>query len=249
MAKFSFPTEKELENLSRFILRKKDKDKALLRKKALEWLTAAWRNKLDYEVNWLGIPIIQNPYDMVRMQELIFRLRPDFIVETGIAHGGSLVYYASLMELLGHGRVVGIDNDIRSHNRRLLEKHPLSKRFTMLEASSVDPKTVAQVKKIIGAGKKVMVLLDSHHTHDHVLKELELYSPLVSKGSHCVVFDTTLEYFPKNYFLDRPWGRGNNPKTAVDNFLHKNKNFVIDTDIEDKFFVTIAAGGYLKRIR
>ncbi len=245
---YRFPTEKEIKNLSRFVLRKKDKDLRGLKKIAEKWITAAWTNKLDYEINWFGIPIIQNPYDMVRMQELIFRVKPDVVIETGIAHGGSLIYYASLLELLGRGKVIGIDNDIRAHNRALLVKHPLYKRIRLIEGSSIDEKIAHRVKSQIKKGDKVLVILDSNHTHDHVAAELRLYAPLLSRGSYMVVFDTLIENLPRHYFKDRPWGRGNNPHTAVTAFLQTNKNFVVDPDIENKLIVTTAPGGYLKRI-
>ena len=249
LPRYKFPTEREIKNLSRFVLRKKDKDLGRLKKVAKHWIAASWINRLDYEVNWLGIPIIQNPYDMIRMQELIFRVKPDVIIETGIAHGGSLVYYASLLELLGKGKVVGIDNDIREHNKRLLVKHPMKRRIILIEGSSVDQKIIRQVRGLIRKRDKALVVLDSSHTHGHVLKELKLYAPFVSPGSYLVVFDTLIEHLPKNYFKDRTWGHGNNPHTAVRDFLQKNKDFIVDRDIENRIVLTAAPGGYLKKIR
>lgn len=249
ISKYKFPTEKEIKNLSRFVLRKKNKDMRGLKKIAEKWRAAAWVNKLDYEVNWLGIPIIQNPYDMIRMQKLIFKVKPDVIIETGIAHGGSLIYYASLLELLGKGKVIGIDNDIRAHNKALLVKHPMYKRITLIDGSSIDEKIVHQVKQLVNKGDKVLVILDSHHTHDHVSRELKLYTPLVSRGSYTVVFDTLIEYLPKHYFKDRPWARGNNPHTAVRSFLKKSRDFMVDKDIENRIVLTAAPGGYLKKIK
>lgn len=247
--KHTFPSQKEIMRLSRFVLRKKNKDINKLKRGALAWLKMALNNKLDYEVNWLGIPAIQNPYDMVRTQEIIFNLRPDVVIETGIAHGGSLIFYASILELLGKGKVVGVDIDIRKHNKNLIIKHPLFKRITLIEGSSTDNRVIRNIKKIIGNSKRVLVLLDSSHTHEHVLKELELYSPLVSKGSYIIVFDTIVEYMPPEYSSNRPWGHGNNPYTAVKEFLRTHKNFIVDRDIENKTFITVAPGGYLKRIR
>lgn len=249
LSKYKFPTEEEIKNLSRFVLRKKNKNVRELKKAARNWITAAWENKLDYEVNWLGIPIIQNPYDMVRMQELIFKVKPDVIIETGIAHGGSLIYYASLLELLGKGGVVGIDNDIRAHNKRLLVKHPMYKRITLIEGSSTDGKIVRRVRGLVKKRDTTLVILDSNHTHSHVLKELKLYAPLVSRGSYIVVFDTLIENLPKHDFKDRPWGRGSNPHTAVRSFLKKNKDFIVDKDVENRIVLTTAPGGYLNKIR
>jgi cephalosporin hydroxylase len=183
------------------------------------------------------------------MQEIIWEVRPDLIVETGIAHGGSLIFYASMLELLGgDGRVLGIDIDIREHNRMEIEKHPMSKRITMIEGSSVDAGVVQNVHTAAQGKKRVLVSLDSLHTHDHVLRELEAYSSLVTKGSYCVVFDTIVEDLPDEYSKDRPWGKGNNPKTAVWEFLKTNNRFAIDKQMENKLLITVAPGGYLRCI-
>ena len=172
------------------------------------------------------------------------------IVETGIAHGGSLIFYASMLELLGcEGRVLGIDIDIRAHNRIEIEKHPMFKRITMIEGSSTDRAVAQQVHDLVGDAKTVLVALDSNHTHDHVLKELKLYSPLVTKGSYLVIFDTVIEDMPDDFFPDRPWGKGNNPKTAVHEFLKTNDRFAIDKDIENKLLITVAPDGYLRCIK
>jgi cephalosporin hydroxylase len=205
--------------------------------------------KYSYNFSWLGRPIIQYPQDIVAMQEIIWKVRPDLIIETGIAHGGSLIFYASILELLGKGEVLGIDIDIRKHNRKAIEKHPMFKRISMLEGSSVSEDIIKQVRKIAKKKKSVLVVLDSNHTHEHVSKELQLYSPFVTKGSYMVVFDTVIENLPCNFFPDRPWGKGNNPKTAVKEFLKHNNNFVIDKDIEHKLLITVAPDGYLKRER
>jgi cephalosporin hydroxylase len=181
------------------------------------------------------------------MQEIVWRVRPRLIIETGIAHGGSLIFYSSLLELLGEdGRVVGIDIDIRAHNRVEIEKHPLFKRITLIEGSSVAESTVAAVRQIASGRYPVLVVLDSNHTHDHVLQELRLYSPLVTKGSYLVVFDTVIEDMPAHAFPDRPWGIGNNPKTAVHEFLRTNDRFVMDKDIDTKLLLTVAPDGYLR---
>ena len=205
--------------------------------------------KYSYNFSWLGRPIIQYPQDIVAMQEIIWKVRPDLIIETGIAHGGSLIFYASMLELIGKGEVLGIDIDIRKHNRKAIEKHPMFKRISMLEDSSVSEDIIKQVSKIAKKKKSVIVILDSNHTHEHVLKELQLYSPFVTKGSYMVVFDTIIEKLPCNFFPDRHWSRGNNPKTAVKKFLKHNNNFVIDKDIENKLLITVAPDGFLKRIK
>jgi cephalosporin hydroxylase len=196
----------------------------------------------------MGRPIIQYPQDMIAMQEILWDVRPDLIIETGIAHGGSLVYYASLCQLMGHGEVLGIDIDIRPHNRAAIESHPMAGRIRMLEGSSIDAGMVERVREA-ARGKRVLVVLDSNHTHAHVLAELEAYAPLVSVGSYCVVFDTVVEDMPSDAFPDRPWGVGDNPKTAVHAFLARDDRFEIDRDIEAKIQITVAPDGYLKRVR
>jgi len=208
-------------------------------------------NKAQYSYNfsWMGRPVIQYPQDMIAMQEIIWELKPDLIIETGIAHGGSLIYYASLLELIGKGEVLGIDIDIREHNRKEIEKHPMFRRIKMLQGSSVDKQLVERVKQYTEGKSVVIVLLDSNHTHEHVLQELELYAPFVTKGSYLVVFDTIVEHMPDNYLPGRAWGRGDNPKTAVAAFLEKNDQFEINTAIDNKLLISVAPGGYLKRKR
>lgn len=210
--------------------------------------TAAY--KYTYNFSWLGRPIIQFPQDMMAMQEIIWQVKPDIIIETGIAHGGSLIFYASMLELIGgEGRALGIDIDIRASNRVEIEKHPMFKRITLIEGSSTDEGIVKKVKGHIEGNKSVLVALDSNHTHDHVLHELNLYSPLVTKGSYLVVFDTIIDDMPDDFFPDRPWGQSNNPKTAVREFLKTNDRFVIDKDIENKLLITVAPDGYLKCVK
>lgn len=209
-------------------------------------------NKAQYSYNfsWMGRPIIQYPQDMIAMQEIIWELKPDLIIETGIAHGGSLIYYASLLELIGKGEVLGIDIDIRQHNRLEIEKHPMFKRIKMLQGSSIDETLVQQVKELAKGKQTVLVSLDSNHTQEHVLRELQLYAPFVTPGSYIVVFDTIVEDLPEGYFKEkRPWGIGNNPKTAVWEFLKTNDQFVIDTAIDNKLLISVAPEGYLKRIK
>jgi cephalosporin hydroxylase len=231
---------------------------------AVSFLIDSSRHSYSYHFDWLGRPIIQYPQDIVAVQELVWTVRPDLIIETGIAHGGSLILSASLLALLdmcdaiergesfdprqSSRRVVGVDIDIRTHNRAAIEAHPLASRIEMVEGSSIAGETIAAVRDRVEAFAKVMVLLDSNHTHDHVLAELEAYAPLVTPGSYCVVFDTIVEDMPKSMFPDRPWGPGNNPKTAVHAFLATHPEFAIDADIHNKLLITVAPDGYLKRL-
>lgn len=217
---------------------------------SMKWMCDTTPHKYTYNFRWMGRPIIQFPQDIVAMQELIWQVKPDLIIETGIAHGGSLVFYASMLELLGgEGKVLGIDIDIREHNRIEIEKHPIFKRITMIEGSSTDETVVEKVRRFAQGKKRVLVCLDSLHTHDHVLRELEAYSPLVNLGSYCVVFDTLIEDLPDEFSADRPWGKGNNPKTAVWKFLKDNDRFEVDKGIENKLLITVCPDGYLKCVR
>jgi cephalosporin hydroxylase len=217
---------------------------------AKDWVEESMKKKYVYNFSWLGRPIIQYPQDMVAIQEIIWAVKPDLIIETGIAHGGSIILSASILELLGgEGKVVGIDIDIRKHNRDEIERHPLSKRIHMIEGSSIDSKTAEEVYRLAKGKAVVLVILDSNHTHEHVKKEIELYHSLVTKGSYLMVFDTIVEDLPKDYFEDRPWNVGNNPKTAVHEFLKNNGDFVIDKTIQNKLIITAAPDGYLKRVK
>ena len=241
--------------ISEFKLFRKENLKAMskneeLKKAAFEFMAKSAKYNYSYNFDWLGRPIIQFPQDIVVMQEIIWRVKPDLIIETGIAHGGSLIFSASMLELIGgDGDVLGIDIDIREHNRIEIEKHHMYKRITMIQASSVDDDVIKQVREFAGGKKRVLVCLDSLHTHEYVLKELKLYSPLVTKGSYLVVFDTIIEDMPKGFFSDRPWGKGNNPKTAVWEFLKTTDRFVIDKEIENKLLITVSPDGYLKCIK
>lgn len=220
-----------------------------LRRKSLDWMVHADRYKYTYNFQWLGRPIIKFPGDIVVSQELIWKVKPDLIIETGIAHGGSIIFSASMLELLGGpGRVVGIDIDIRPHNRKEIESHPMHKRITMIEGSSTAPEVAAQVREIANGHERVMVFLDSSHTHEHVARELELYAPMVTVGSYLVLPDTFIEHFPKGYFADRPWDVGNNPMTAMREFLARNPHFQIDPVTCGKLAITEAIDGYLQRI-
>ena len=221
-----------------------------LRDLSTQWISETAPRKYVYHFTWMGRPIIQFPQDIVAMQELIWQVQPELIIETGVAHGGSLILYASLLELIGgNGGVLGVDIDIRAHNRAAIEAHPMSRRIQLLQGSSIDREVGRRVHELAEGKQRVMVVLDSHHTHAHVLKELELYSPLVPAGSYLVVFDTIIEDMPAGTFTDRPWDRGNNPKTAVDEFLRQTDRFVVDEAIDGKLLITAARGGYLKCLR
>jgi len=243
---------------------------------AQRFMEAGTSPKYSYNFVWMGRPIIQYPQDIVGLQEIIWQVKPDLVIETGIAHGGSLVFSASMLTLLDYydaleagekldpcspsRRVLGIDIDIRAHNRAAIEGHPMANRIDMIQGSSVDPEIVGQVQEIARGHERVLVCLDSNHTHDHVLAELEIYAPLVTRGSYCVVFDTIIEDLPADSFPDRPWGQGNNPKTAVWEYLRRLKEqeciaadssplaFEIDKMIEHKLLITVAPDGYLKRV-
>jgi len=218
------------------------------------WSRETNRNKYTYNFAWLGRPIIQYPQDIIAMQEIIWQVQPDLIIETGIAHGGSLIFYASILELNAacggpkDAGVLGIDIEIRSHNRKAIEEHPMFRRISMIEGSSIAPNVVAQVKEKARSRERVLVCFDSNHTHQHVLSELEAYAPLTTVGSYCVVFDTLIEDMPADLFSGRPWGPGNNPKTAVREYLKTHPEFEIDRSIEHKLLITVAPDGYLKRV-
>lgn len=222
-----------------------------LKAKSVDWMLHADQYKYTYNFSWLGRPIIKYPQDIVIMQELIWRVKPDLIIETGIAHGGSIIFSSSMMELLGNnGKVIAVDIDIRKHNREEIEKHPMMKNITMLEGSSIDENIVRQISDYARNFRNVMVVLDSNHTHDHVFRELELYTPLVSLNSYILLPDTFVEFFPKGYVKERPWDVGNNPYTAMEAFLETTTDFVKDESLTDKLLITEAlGGGYLKRIR
>ena len=217
---------------------------------AHQWISNSMPKKYVYNFSWLGRPIIQYPEDLLAIQEIIWNVKPDLIIETGIAHGGSLIFSASMLELIGgDGHVLGIDIDIREHNKIEIQKHRMSKRITMIQGSSVENKIIEEVFKLSNNKKNILVILDSNHTHEHVLAELKLYAPLVSVGSYCIVLDTFVEDMNSGFFLDRPWDKGNNPKTAVWEYLQLNSNFEIDTSIHNKLLITVAPDGYLKRVK
>lgn len=219
------------------------------------WMNLANARKYSYHFEWLGRPIIQYPQDILAMQELIWRIQPNLIIETGIAHGGSLIFSASMLELNAacggprDAKVLGIDVEIRSHNRQAIEEHPLARRISMIQGSSIAPEIIAEVQKRASGQKRVLVCLDSNHTHAHVLAELEAYAPLTTVGSYCAVFDTVIEDMPADLFPDRPWGPGDNPKTAVREYLKSHPEFEIDKSVEHKLLITVAPDGYLKRVK
>jgi len=236
-----------------------------LREAGQNFLRVSVDQRYSYNFGWLGRPIIQYPQDMVAMQELIWQVRPDLIIETGIAHGGSLILSASMLAMLDYcdavegkqlldpaqprRRVVGVDIDIRAHNRKAIEAHPLANRIDMIEGSSIASEVIEQVRRHAEAHKTVLVCLDSNHTHDHVLAELEAYAPMVTPGSYCVAFDTLIEDMPAGTYPDRPWDVGNNPKTAVRAYLAQHPEFEIDREIDNKLLISVASEGYLKRVR
>jgi len=222
------------------------------REASLGWLIKSGEYKYSYNFEWLGRPIIQLPQDILAMQELIWTVKPDCIIETGVARGGSVVFYASMFELLGNGgKVVGIDVDIRAHNRKEIENHPMFKNIHLIQGSSTDDCIVREVKEYVSRNsfQNVLVALDSNHTHEHVLNELRLYSPFVKKDSYIVVFDTVIEDMQAGAFPDRPWDKGNNPKTAVFEFLKENDRFVIDENMDKKLLISVAPSGYLRCVK
>lgn len=219
-----------------------------LRRKALGVVVESDRHGWSYQWNWLGLPIIQMPPDVIAVQEIIWQMRPQVIVETGVARGGSLILYASILQLIGEGRVIGIDIDIRPHNRDAIERHPLAHRIELIQGSSVDAKVLADVHARIPAGSRVMAILDSNHTHDHVLEELKLYAPLVTRDQFLIVADTVVEDIPAQTHRPRPWGPGDNPATAMQAFLATDKRFAPDPFVNAKLLLTSSPGGYLRRI-
>jgi len=236
---------------------------AEIQQTANQFMRASTVPKYSYNFAWMGRPIIQYPQDIVAMQELIWSIRPDLVIETGVAHGGSLIFSASMLAQLdmcdaieagtvfdpskSDRKVLGVDIDIREHNRAAIEAHPMASRIQMIQGSSTAPEIVRQVAEIASGYRRVLVCLDSNHTHEHVLAELEAYAPLTSEDSYCVVFDTIIEDLPAELFPDRPWGPGDNPKTAVWDYLKTHPEFEIDREIQNKLLITVAPDGYLKR--
>jgi cephalosporin hydroxylase len=191
------------------------------------WLRATWDAKYVYNFAWMGRPIIQLPDDLVRLQELIWQLKPDVIIETGVAHGGSLIFHASLLQIIGHGRVIGVDIEIRPHNRKAIDEHRLAPSITLVEGSSVAPETVAKVKSLVAAGERVLVILDAKHTKDHVLAELAAYSPLVNVGSYILACDGIMELVDGAPRSGHDWS-WNNPRQAALQFVEQHSDFKIE---------------------
>jgi cephalosporin hydroxylase len=239
------------------------KDKQLY-EAATSFIRASTKPKYSYNFSWQSRPIIQYPQDIIAMQELIWQIKPDLIIETGIAHGGSLIFSASMLALLdmcdaiesdklvnpkiSKRKVLGLDIDIRAHNRTAIEAHPMASRIQMIQGSSIDAQIIEKVHQIAKDYHRILICLDSNHTHDHVLAELQAYAPLTSVGSYCVVFDTVVEDLPKEMYPDRPWGPGNNPKTAVWEYLKDHPEFEINRCIQNKLQITVAPDGYLRRV-
>lgn len=221
------------------------------RRKSLDWMLHADRYKYTYNFTWMGRPIIKFPNDMVIQQELMWKLKPDLVIETGIAHGGSIIFTASMMEMMGiDGEVVGVDIDIREHNKDLIEAHPMMERITMYEGSSIDPDVVEKVRQHTIGKKCVMVILDSLHSHEHVYSELKAYAPMVTVGSYCVLPDTFIEFFPKGYYShNRPWDVGDNPYTGMKQYLSETDMFETDHSLTYKAMITETIDGYLRRVR
>ena len=241
--------EKEFEKRNIKSIKKMGENESL-KKLSNKWIMESSLHEYSYHFRWLGVPIIQFPQDIVGLQEIIWKIKPELIIETGIARGGSLIFSASMLQLIGKGSVVGVDIDIRKENKAIILKHPLYKRIKMIEGSSIDKTVISKVNKIAKNKKNILVILDSNHTHEHVLAELNAYSKLVKKGSYIVVFDTIIEdTSSKKAIENRPWGIGNNPKTAVWKFLKKNNRFKIDKFIEKKILLTSCPDGYLKCIK
>ena len=214
------------------------------------WMMRSSRHKYTYNFSWLGRPVIQFPQDLFAIQEIIWRTQPDLIIETGVAHGGSVLFWASILQLIdGDRSVIGIDIDIRPHNRRAIIAHPLAARITLIEGSSITDDVAEHVRLMAARSDRVMVILDSDHSHDHVLRELQLYGPLVTVGSYLIVFDTIIEDLPRGFLNDPRWDRGNNPKTAVHEYLRTTDRFQIDHDIPAKLLITAAPDGYLRCVK
>ena len=238
------PTKTVIENSRNMALDKEIQD---LTKQLMEKVSKYY---YSYNYTWLGRPIIQFPQDIMAMQEIVWKVKPDLIIETGVAHGGSLIFYSSLLELIGgDGMVIGIDISVRDHNKKEIINHKMSKRITLIEGSSTSDEVVERVRNLAKKKKNILVCLDSNHTHEHVLKELNLYSSFVTKDSYLIVFDTFVEDMPEDFVKNRPWKKGDNPKTALFEFLKTNDRFIIDKDTENKLLFTVATDGYLKCIK
>ncbi len=224
----------------------------LNQKKSLAIINHLLKTKFNYQFDWLGIPAIQFPNDMLVIQELIFKKKPKIIIECGIGHGGMLIFYASILKLLDikNFQIIGIDVLIKKKNRKKIENHPLSKYIKLYETSSIDSTFFKKLKNKVSNGKKSkLVILDSNHTKNHVLKELDLYSTILKRGEYIVVMDTIIEFVNKIFNKGKLFKKGNSPYNAVNEFLKKNKKFKIDKFYENKSYLTVARKGFLKKIR
>lgn len=221
-----------------------------MRKLAMDFVIESDKHNYGYQWTWLGMPIIQLPPDIIATQEIIWQNKPDVIIETGIAWGGSIVFYASILQLLGKGRVIGVDVVLPEKNRQAIMKYDFSaERIELHQGSSTDSSIVEAIKSQIKPGEKVMVVLDSNHTHEHVLDELRIYGPLVSEGQYMVVADTVIEYLPPHKERLRDWGPGNNPLSALKQYLTETDRFEIDLDIDAKVLTSFTPSGYLKCLK
>lgn len=221
-----------------------------LQKKALEVLVEADRHRWIHQNTWMGEPLLNLPQDMFAIQDIIWRTRPEFVIEVGVAWGGGMLFEASLLEMLGGQKVIGIDIFIPPDLRQRLASHgKLSDRLVLIEGSSTAPETLAQVKALLGGSRKALVMLDSYHTQEHVLNELRCYAPFVEKGQYLICGDTVVEYIPPQLHRTRPWGPGNNPATAVKEFLSENDRFVVDEKIDQRLLLSCHPGGYLQAIK
>jgi len=232
-------------SLRKYVHTKENKNIKELKETAIKWAKVSAENRLTYEIDWLGVPIIQTPEDMILIQELIFKIQPDVIIETGVAHGGSLIYYASLLELLGKGKVIGIDIEIREHNRKVIEAHPMFKRIELIENNSTSEETIEKIRKIVPKNSKVIVCLDSNHTKNHVLKELRLYHKFINCENYIVVFDTITSKLAELGICDK-LHLDNGPKEAIEEFLKEHNDFEIDKSY-NKLYVSCSQNGYLRR--
>jgi cephalosporin hydroxylase len=215
-----------------------------------DWFLRAFQHRYSYNFRWLGVPIIQFPADIVAMQELIWHVRPQVIIETGVARGGSLIFYASILQLLNNdGVVIGVEIALTSENRTIIQSHPLGRYIRIVDGSSITHDTVMTVRAGAGARAPILVILDSYHTHEHVLQELRAYAPLVSRGSYVVVFDTVVDDLPPHVHGERPWGPGNNPKTAVHAFLKETDRFEIDRSFDRRLQLSSCPEGFLRCVR
>ncbi len=220
-----------------------------LRELSLKWMLHADKYKYTYNFSWMGRPIIKFPSDMVAQQEVMWRTRPDLVIETGIAHGGSVVFSASMQQMMQipNAEVVAVDIDIRKHNRELIEAHPMARHITMYEGDSTSDEMIAKVKRHLEGKKSVMVILDSSHTEEHVFRELERYGDFVTPGNYLILPDTFIEFFPKGYYANRPWDVGNNPYTAMRRFLEMQNDFTIDREVGGKLMICEGIDGYLRK--